>query len=474
MPKVTISPRKGSQRTGKGASNGIRNLKNALTYLDSLVNYETDARATYSPDNFNLSRFSRLLSSLGNPHRAYPTVHVAGTKGKGSTCAMLAAMLHGSGMKVGLYASPHLMDVRERILVNGEMVEASDFAHCISEVSKAARKPRIGTITYFEALTAAAFLHFKEVGVDFGVIEVGLGGRLDSTNVIIPEAVGITSISFDHQQQLGHTLARIAEEKAGTFKPGIPAISVPQRPEVKETLRRVAAEVGAPLRFTGEEIEMSYRFEASRGLGRHTRLCLNTATSRFEHVHVPLLGEHQALNCGLALALLDTIKTRGFTINEAGAMQGLATVRIPGRMEIIRERPRILVDVAHNAASVDALMRAIGQNVSSDSMVVIFGCRRDKDIRGMVRAIQLGADKIIFTRTSSTRSADPQELAAEYAEQSGRNAQVTQRLDEAMQIALSAVGRDDLICIAGSFVLVAEAKRKYSSTTSGGADPDGA
>lgn len=443
-----------------------------MSYLDTLTNYEVDSRATYSSENFSLSRFAKLLSSLGNPHRAYPLVHIAGTKGKGSTCAMLGAMLRGSGMKVGVYASPHLMDVRERILVDGEMVDQAHFARCIGEVAKAASKPRLGPITYFEALTAAAFLHFKQVGIEFGVIEVGLGGRLDSTNVITPEAVGITSISFDHQQQLGNTLAKIAEEKAGTFKPGVPIVSVPQRPEVKETLRRVAAEVGAPLRFTGEEIEFSYRFEASRGLGRHTRLCLNTPTSRFEHIHVPLLGEHQALNCGLALALLDTLKSRGFSINEPGAVHGLTTVQIPGRMEIIREHPRILVDVAHNAASVDALMRAIGQNVSSDSMVVIFGCRRDKDIRGMVRAIQLGADKIIFTRTNSTRSADPQELALEYTEQSGgRNAQVAQRLDEAMQIALRAVGRDDLICIAGSFMLVAEAKQKYSRSSDG--DPDG-
>ncbi|KAA0223203.1 MAG: bifunctional folylpolyglutamate synthase/dihydrofolate synthase [Planctomycetota bacterium] len=463
MTRVSSSPASnGRARASSGSSGSIKTYRNALAYLDTLTNHELSSRSAYNQQSFNLARMQRLLAALGNPHRAFPSAHVAGTKGKGSTCAMLGAMLKGCGFTVGSYSSPHILDVRERIQIGDELISQSDFTRMIAAVSKAAAKPKVGDPTYFEVLTAAAFLYFKEAGVDIAVIEVGLGGRLDSTNVIKPEVVGITSISHDHQQLLGTTLAQIAEEKAGTFKPKVPVVSAPQRPEVKETLRRVAAEVGAPLRFTGDEIEFSYRFEATRGIGRHTRLCLTTPVSRFEHLHVPLLGEHQAINCGLALGMLDTLKQRGFKIDDQQAMDGLASVRIPGRMEIIREHPRVLVDVAHNAASVDALMRAIGQNVLSDSMVVIFGCRRDKDIPGMIRAIQLGADKIIFTRTQSPRSADPADLAAEYTEQSGRNAQVTQSLDDAMHIALSAAGREDLICIAGSFVLVAEAKRKYT------------
>ncbi|MCC7291381.1 MAG: bifunctional folylpolyglutamate synthase/dihydrofolate synthase [Phycisphaerales bacterium] len=463
MAKTSTPPsRNGSSRPVRSTASPIKNYKNALTFLETLTNHELETRAAYVTQNFNLSRMARLLSALGNPQKAFPTVHIAGTKGKGSTCAMVAAMLRGSGYNVGLYSSPHILDVRERIQVGDDLISTGDFARCIAAVAKAARKPKVGDPTYFEVLTAAAFLHFMESEVDIAVIEVGLGGRLDSTNVITPQVVGITSISFDHQQQLGHTLAKIAEEKAGTFKAGVPVVSAPQKPEVKEALRRIASQVGAPLRFAGEEIEFSYRFEASRGQGRHTRLCLTTPSSRFEHLHVPLLGEHQAINCGLALGIIDTLKGKGFAIDDQRAMEGLASLRIPGRMEIIREQPRVLVDVAHNAASVDALMRAIGQNVIADSMVLIFGCRRDKDIHGMVRAIQLGADKIIFTRTLSPRSADPQDLAVEYAEQSGRNAQVTQSLDEAMHIALSAAGRDDLICIAGSFLLVAEAKKKYT------------
>ncbi len=405
---------------------------------------------------------SRLLSALGNPQKKFKSVHIAGTKGKGSTCAMLGAMVANCGYTVGVYGSPHVRTVRERIQVNGQLISDEDFATAIGAVAAAARKPRVGAPTYFEAVTAAAFYHFAEVGADLAVVEVGMGGRLDATNTIQPEVVGFTSISYDHQEQLGNTLALIAGEKAGIMKRGVLAFSAPQADEVRTVLKQAADELEIPLKFTGEDVEFSLRFEASRGIGRHTRLCLTTPHSKFEHLHVPLLGEHQAINCGLALSIVDALKSRGFAMEDQRIMDGLAHVKVPGRMEIIREKPRILVDVAHNADSVNALMRAIGQNVIADSMVVIFGCQKHKDIPGMIRGIQLGADKIIFTRTNSSRSADPIDLAAEYLEQCGRVGQVTESLDEAMEIALSAVSREDLICITGSFYLIAEAVRKYS------------
>ena len=440
----------------------VRDFGSAVRYLDSLINYEVQPRFEYTSHNFSLARMSRLLRALGNPHKRVKTIHVAGTKGKGSTCAMLGAMLSNCDMSVGVYSSPHLLCVRERIQVDGQVISESDFARCIAAVVTAAAKPRVGTPSYFEAITAAGLLHYERAGVDLAVIETGLGGRLDATNAISPEVVGITSISYDHEAQLGKTLPEIAREKAGIMKAGVPAISAPQPSEVKEVLREVAQEVGASLKFTGEELTFTTRFEASRGIGRHTRLCLTTPTSRFEHLHVPLLGAHQAINCALALAMVDALKSRGFEIDDQQVTDGLALVKIAGRMEIISEDPKILVDVAHNAASIDALMRGIGQNIIADSMVVIFGCQKHKDIPGMVRGIQLGADKIIFTRTDSPRSADPLDLAAEYMEQCGRVAQVTQSLDEAMGIADRAVTREDLICITGSFYLIAEATRKYS------------
>jgi dihydrofolate synthase/folylpolyglutamate synthase len=194
-------------------------------------------------------------------------------------------------------------------------------------------------------------------------------------------------------------------------------------------------------------------------LGPHNRVSLTTSSSRFEHLPVPLLGDHQAINCGLALSVIAILKERGLEIDDQSAIEGLSKARLPGRMEIIHENPRILVDGAHNAASVEALMRAIGQNIPYDSMVVIFGCQADKDILGMLNHIRLGADKVIFTAAGSPRAVDPAELAAEYTERTGKMAQIAETLDEALDIAERAVTREDIICITGSFYLVGHAKK---------------
>jgi dihydrofolate synthase/folylpolyglutamate synthase len=295
--------------------------------------------------------------------------------------------------------------------------------------------------------------------VDIAVIETGLGGRLDSTNVIKPEVTAITSISKDHMAQLGYTTPKIAEEKAGIFKHNVPALTVMQSPEVEAVLQRIADKVGAPFDVTGKSIEFSYRFESSRMLGPHNRICLTTPTSKFEHLAVPLLGEHQAINCGLALSIIDKLKMRGFSLNDSRSMEGLAKTTLPGRMEIISQTPKIIVDGAHNAASLDAMMRAIGQHVPYDSMVVIFGCCADKDVAGMLERITSGADKVIFTKVNNIRTADPEELAARYVEQYGKMAQVARSLQDALDIANRAVTKEDLICITGSFYLVGEAKK---------------
>jgi len=374
---------------------------------------------------------------------------------------MLAHMLHGTGLNVGLYTSPHVMDVRERISVGLQMISEGDFAKEIAKVAAVVQRLEQRP-SYFEVLTAAAFNFFAHRKVEIAVIETGLGGRLDSTNVIHPEACGITNISFDHVAQLGATLEKIAEEKAGIFKHGIPVVSAPQPKEVKKTLRRVAEKTHSPLLFAGEDIEFTYRFESSRAAGPQARICITTPNSHYEHLAVPLVGEHQAVNCGVAIGLLDQLKNRGFKIDDERAIAGLATVSMPGRMEMVCTKPRVIVDAAHNAASIEALMRAIGQNVSYDSMVVIFGCLADKDVAGMLRHIQLGADKVIFTPVKSPRTVDTAHLSQVFSEQCGKMAQVASSLREAVEIAEKAVNRDDLICVTGSFYLVGEAKRFFA------------
>lgn len=462
MSRATIERPKRKPEKAE-APKKIRTFRSAVNYLNSLTNYERVPRAQYNPNNFGLARTGRLLAALGNPHRKFKSAHIAGTKGKGSTAAMLAEMVRACGVRTAVYSSPHLLNVRERIVVDGVMISEPAFARAVSAVVSICGKARVPRPTYFEVLTAAAFHHFALEEIEFAVVETGMGGRLDSTNVISPEVVGITSISFDHLAQLGTDLVSIAREKAGIMKNRIPVISAPQRPNVRETLVKGAEAADAEIRFSNEGVDFSYRFEFSRTHGRHARICLTTPNCRFEHLHVPLLGEHQAVNCSIALGMLDVLKSRGLPIDDQLAMGGLANVRLGGRMEIISEEPKILVDGAHNAASIDALMRAIGQNITYDSMVVIFGCAKDKDISGMVRRIQLGADKVIFTSTGSPRSADPVELAAEYTEKSGKMVQVAPTLEEAMQTAMGAVGRDDLICITGSFYLIADAIRQWGS-----------
>ncbi len=441
-------------------------FQRALRYLGTLADYERQRIVRYSPVNFNLDRMRTLLKKLNNPQDAYRSVHIAGTKGKGSTCAMTAGMLQACGYKVGVYTSPHLIDIRERIAINGEQISEADFGRLVRNVQPIANKLK-PTATYFDVLTAVAFKYFAEQKIDIAIVETGLGGRLDSTNVLKPEVTAITSISKDHMAQLGNTLAAIAKEKAGIFKPGIPAVTVQQTPEVEAVLKQVSTEVGAPLDITGKTIEFSYRFESSRLMGPHNRICLTTPNSKFEHLAVPLLGEHQAINCGLALSIIDRLKTRGLAINDTAVMEGLARTHLPGRMEMVNAMPRVIVDCAHNAASLDAMLKAIGQHIPYDSMVVIFGCCADKDVPGMLDRITAGADKVIFTKVNNIRSADPHELAAAYTEKYGKMAQVASTLEEALTIAYRAVTKEDLICITGSFYLVGEAKQYFTAKSAG-------
>lgn len=413
-------------------------------------------------DLLKLDRMHELMHLLGDPHRAVRHVHVAGTKGKGSTCEMTASCLEACGYTVGVYTSPHLVDIRERIRINSRIISHADFARVAQRIADAAANlpDKAGEPTFFELTTAMSLLYFAEEAVDVAVVEVGLGGRLDSTNVITPEVAAVTSISLDHTQILGDTVEQIAAEKAGIFKPGVPALTIPQKPGVLEVFRDAAARVGCPLQVVGHDIDYSMRFESSPGHGPQARVCLTTARNNFEHLVVPLRGEHQALNCGLALAILDKLSERGFNTPETKVTRGLAAVRAPGRMEMAWPSPRVLLDGAHNTDSVRALIKAIGANIPYDSMVMIFGCAADKDIDGMLAEIALGADKVVFTRAAANaRAADPRELARRFGESHGKMSQVTDDIAQAFAVATRAVNREDLVVVTGSFHLVGEAKK---------------
>ena len=442
----------------------FKNYNEAIDYLFSKTDYEKQKKLRYNVTTFDLTRMGELLSLVGNPHKKIPTVHIAGTKGKGSTATMLAKMLESNGYKVGLYTSPHVVSLHERIMVNSKMISENQMLGLLNRIYAPVEKiAKAEAPTFFEIMTTLAFMHFAEVKVDISIIETGLGGRLDSTNLIRPEVVGITSLSIDHKHQLGETIDRIAKEKAGIFKRGVPIVTVQQEPEAMRVLKSVANTVKAPLSVTGSDIDFSYRFETSREDGPHTRICLTTPTSKFEHLRVPLHGKHQAINCGLALAMLDKLKSSGYEIDNEKAAEGLDAVSLSGRMEMICKDPRVMIDAAHNAASIQALIHAIGQNIPYDSMIVIFGCNNDKDIEGMLRQLQYGADKVIFTRSNSAKAMSPQDLGELYAEICSKMYQVSMSLGEALRLAKNVVSREDLICITGSFYLIGQAKARFQS-----------
>lgn len=439
----------------------------AIAFLLERANVETTRPGQVDPRAFKLERTIDLLGALGDPHRAFKSIHVAGSKGKGSVCEMAAAALQGCGLTTGLYTSPHLIDPRERIRLNGTMISHEDFTRLSSRVATVvpAIRRKWGEPTFFELFTAVAFLHFAEQAVDVAVVEVGLGGRLDSTNVVTPEVSIITSIQKEHTQLLGDTVEKIAAEKAGIIKPGVPVITCPQASDsILEVFREAARTRGTTLEVLGKDVDFSARFESAPGLGKHVEVCVSTPRSTFEHIAVPLRGTHQGINCGLVLAALDHLRARGFPIRERDVAAGLARTPSNGRLEIVSRAPRVLVDGAHNPESAAELVRSIGAYFSFGSLVVVFGCAKDKDVGRMLAQLAKGADKFIFTRAAgNARAADPRELQRRLAEVApGKMSQTAPTVRDALAIAEMAVSRDDLIAVTGSFYIAGEAKCLYA------------
>lgn len=433
----------------------------------------TKAASVNSASAFDLSRMRALLKELGDPQDGMPFLHVAGSKGKGSICEMAASALCGCGYTVGLYTSPHLIDLRERVRVlsssgeqdwNDEWIGTSDFVQLGEIILAAASRvePRTGQVSSFELLTALAFLHFARTAVDVGVIEVGLGGLLDATNVITPLACALGAIQLEHTHLLGDTIEKIAAHKAGIMKAGVPVISVPQHESVVRVFDDVAQRVGAPLTLLGRELDFSQRFGTCPEIGACHRLSLTLPGRTYEHVPVPLQGEHQAANCAAALAMLHELSQSGFDLPEGKVVQGLLRTARAGRLEQVHDDPRVIVDGAHTPESVAAVVRTLASHLRPDSVVVVFGCHDDKNARGMLESIALGADKVILTRAAGNdRAMEPRELLRRHQEVGRCMAQQAPTVKDAINIAAAGAGRNDIILVTGSFALAGEAKRLF-------------
>ncbi|MBI5082934.1 MAG: bifunctional folylpolyglutamate synthase/dihydrofolate synthase [Chloroflexi bacterium] len=431
------------------------NYQQSLDYIYSFADLGLKAKGR----SYDLSRMRALLARLGDPQRAVPAAHVAGTKGKGSTSALIASVMRAAGYRVGLYTSPHLHETYERIRLNGESISSEDFASLTTEL-----RPHFesfsGTTT-FEMLTAMAFAWFARQRCNFMVIEVGLGGRLDATNTLLPNVCAITSISFDHTHVLGNTLAKIASEKSGIIKAGAPVVTSPQPPEAEEAIAAAALDRGSHLVRVGIDWRY-YREKFSLESQSFNAWKINHPPLHFD---LPLLGEHQVENAVTAIAMVDELRQQGFKISDEALHEGIANVKWAGRFEVfnfpkvhnLREAKAIVLDCAHNRDSMRRLVLAFNELFPKVTPTLIFGVSDDKDVSGMLsELVALAIEKLIVVKANHPHASDPAKLAVQI-ESSGvaRSVKVAHTISEALD---DAKRKAEVILVTGSIFVVADVR----------------
>ena len=423
----------------------------ALDYVLRFADYE---RLPRSGVVWDLSRVERLLEKLGSPQHAAKSVHVAGTKGKGSTAAMITSILKQAGYRVGLYTSPHLLSYTERIRMEGEPITEQEWVRLTEvvrpEVEAVNAEGTYGELTTFEIYTAMAFTCFRDMNADYQVMEVGLGGRLDATNVVKPQVCVITSISYDHTEVLGGTLAQIAGEKAGIIKSSATVVSSPQAPEAMKVIERVCREKGVRLVKVGAEI--TWQINKFSPEGQSFRL--RGLDGEYD-LKIPLAGEHQVENAATAVTAAEVPSDMGVRITAGHIAVGLEKLKWSGRLQVLRREPWVVVDGAHNTDSMEKLGEALKKHYSYDKLTFILGFSNDKDIAGMIARAATMTDSIILTRTRSPRAVEPETLAEEFKKY-GVTPKMANSVPEALKLALGEAGKGDLICAAGSVFVIAE------------------
>jgi dihydrofolate synthase/folylpolyglutamate synthase len=451
----------------------------ALDFLLGRINYERVAVLPYGERQLKLDRMRTLLNRLGNPAAGIPIVHVAGTKGKGSTSAIIAAMLHAAGYDVGVFSSPHLEKIEERFCVNSQPCTADELVGLVDRI-----RPIVGQMddaalaagdasqqpTFFELATAMAFMHFADRKVDAIVLEVGLGGRLDSTNVCQPAVTVITSISLDHTRQLGDTTVKIAAEKGGIIKPGVPLVLGSMDENAHAMLLHMARHHGSRVMEAPRDFGFAYR--APHELDDHAAsgeldFKSHASDEPMELIGAPLrmLGRHQAANAAVALATVLELRRQGWLISTDAMRAGLAEAALPGRIEVIGRRPMVVLDVSHNVASVTALVDCLKESFAANNRVLVFAASRDKDVPGMLRVLLPHFDRIIATEFQENPRAVRAEQIVTWCREEGER--IGHRMDDdhlqartqpvdAWRLACRWAAADELICITGSFFIAAE------------------
>lgn len=459
----------------------------AINYLNSFIDYERISTFNYL-SSIKLERMEKLLSFLDDPHKNINAIHIAGTKGKGSTCAMVASILREAGYKVGLYTSPHLVDFRERIRIldsefeKERMISEEKICKLVEKIqpwtNKISDSSELGPLSFFELYTALAFLYFKEEKVDFMVLEVGLGGRLDATNVVKPLVCGITQISFEHTDKLGTTLEAIAGEKAGIVKSHVTrpsiysgqdlsrtnvrdhmsqvqiVVSAPQEEVVAGVIRDVCRKKGARLYEVGENIFFEeVNFDREKQIFNIKGVC-----GEYSHLEMRLLGYHQLINAAVAVGIIELLRSWDIFISYESIRNGLEKVRWPGRLETVGKEPLVVLDGAQNVASAIALREAIKKFFTYDKLILVLGISNDKDIRGICQQLSEISDSIIVTKANNPRAVQPMDIRT-HIENTTKEVTVTYTVEEALKGAKQKAKKDDMILVTGSLYVVGEARQ---------------
>ncbi|MCY2983831.1 MAG: Mur ligase family protein [Planctomycetota bacterium] len=458
---------------------------NAIRFLYERINYEKTIDRPYDQCSYRLGRMKHLLEELGNPHLAAPVVHVAGTKGKGSTSWLIAETLRRSGLRVGLYTSPHLMHLEERFLVDSLPSTPSELAQHIESLKLAeaatAQTPH-GAPTFFEMTTALAWTLFAARKTDVNVIEVGLGGRLDSTNVCQSALAIITSISYDHQQQLGNTISLIASEKAGIIKQRVPVISGARHPEAQSVIRSRCHEMNSELWEIGTDFESEIRTQtlwnspSTTDLnGVASRMDFIPKTSKLQAANFPdialrMAGKHQADNAAIAIAAWARLNADGWSLPRSAVQTAIAETQLCCRIELVSKQPDIIIDTSHNVASIGALIDALKHHFAPAKKTIVFACSKDKEYEKMLDQILAVADRLIITQFHNNPRSVPVERLEELAKEKAISTRPIEILSApssniAVEHALKTAIPNELICITGSFFLAAETRPMFPSQT---------
>ena len=440
------------------------NYEAALAYIEAFIDYERSPDFSRQARRYNLDRISLLLNQLGNPHDRLKVIHIAGSKGKGSTAALVASVLTQAGYKTGLFTSPHLMTPRERCRIDGELISEAEMARCIESIKpaiEAVSASNFGPVSFFEIYTALAFYYFADTATDFAVIEVGLGGRLDATNVVSPIATVITPIGLEHTAILGETYAEIAAEKAEIIKDGCPLILAPQHPDARAVIEKVANERNASI-IEAKPHAIHCLVKDEDGVPVAQQFDVEMDSESYPQLTIPLLGYHQYVNATTAITTIECLKQTGYTIPKESVYAGFKNVQWRGRIQTVRAAPLVVLDGAHSPAAMQVLCSTLRGCFRYDQAIFIVSLMKDKNLMAIGDVLSKTADTVLTTQVSDNPRVMPAEVVRDAWSSICPNVTAYPKPEDAIAKALASASPTDLICITGSLYLVGQALKFFN------------